>query len=266
MRFAHAARGLAALLFIVVGLAVTTPRVVASDGPLVFAAASLKNALDAAADAWIRETGQRVVISYAGSSALARQIERGAPADIFVSADLEWMAHLAAKGLVQETSVVKLLGNRIVLVAPATSNAAIEIEPGFDLAGLTGDGRLAMANTDAVPAGRYGKAALETLGVWESVRDRLARAENVRAALALVSTGEAPLGIVYETDAAADPDVRVVGRFPRETHPPVVYPAALVGGSAHSDAATFLKFLQSDTARDVFEAQGFSVLAPVLSN
>ena len=192
-------------------------------------------------------------ISYAASSALAKQIEEGAPADVFVSADLDWMAYLAERDLVQPDTEVELLGNRLALVAPADSEAAAAIAPGFDLAGLLGDGRLAIANVDAVPAGRYGKAALEALGVWESVSE-LAQAENVRAALALVALGEAPLGIVYATDAAAEPAVRTVGVFPEDTHPPIVYPAAATA-EAGPDAAAFLAFLQSAPARAIFEAR-----------
>ena len=172
------------------------------------------------------KSGEKATISYAASSALAKQIEQGAPADVFFSADLDWMKYLSERKLIKPDTETELLGNRIVLVAPADSSAATEIAPNFDLAGLLGDGRLAMANVDAVPAGKYGKAALETLGVWASVEGKVAQAENVRAALALVSTGEAPLGIVYQTDAKADPKVKVVGIFPQDTHPPIVYPVA----------------------------------------
>ena len=177
----------------------------------VFAAASLKNALDAVATAWTAAGGGRATLSYAASSALAKQIEAGAPADVFVSADRDWMDYLADRDLVRKDSIVELLGNRIVLVAPVDSTATATIAPGFDLSALLGDGRLAMANVDAVPAGKYGKASLEALGVWDTVAGRVAQAENVRAALALVATGEAPLGIVYATDAAAEfegPDPR----------------------------------------------------------
>ena len=172
------------------------------------------------------------------------------------------MAYLAERDLIRPDTEVELLGNRIVLIAPADSDAAAEIAPGFDLAGLLGDGRLAMANVDAVPAGRYGKAALESLGVWDARRRPVAQAENVRAALALVATGEAPLGIVYATDAAADPAVRIVGTFPEDTHPPIVYPAAATAEAASPDAAAFLAFLQTGAARAIFEAEGFTVLAP----
>ncbi|WP_349371744.1 molybdate ABC transporter substrate-binding protein [Salinarimonas sp.] len=243
------------------GLAALAAPAAKAQDAVVFAAASLKNALDAAAAAFSDETGETIAISYAGSAALARQIEQGAPADLFVSAHVVWMDHLAEAGLIREDSRVDLLSNRIALVAPADSDAQITLAPGFDLAGALGpDGRLAMAETTAVPAGIYGRAALESLGVWESVADRLAQAENVRAALALVSRGEAPLGIVYTTDATADEDVRVVGTFPEATHPPIVYPAALTAQSDAPVAADFLAFLRTPEARPFFEREGFAVL------
>lgn len=232
----------------------------------VFAAASLKNALDAVAAEWKAATGNGVVISYAASSALAKQIEQGAPAQIFMPADLDWMTYLSEQGLTKKDTEMPLLGNRLVLVAPEDSDVATTIEQGFDLAGLLGDGWLAMANVDAVPAGRYGKAALESLSVWGSVERKVAQAENVRAALALVSTGEARLGIVYQTDAAADPGVRNVGTFPEETHPPIVYPVAELAEARSPAASDFLTFLQSAKARGLFEAQGFAVLPPASSN
>jgi len=239
----------------------------ADDRITVFAAASLKNALDAIALEWKADSGNEAVISYAGSSALAKQIEQGAPADLFISADLDWMAYLSEKDLTRKATEVRLLGNRIVLVAAEGSPAEATLAAGFDLAGLLGDGRLSMANVDSVPAGKYGKASLEALGMWDGVKDRLAQAENVRAALALVSTGEAPLGIVYQTDAAADPKVRIVAAFPEDSHPPIVYPAAVLADSAKDAAASgFLAFLQSDKARVLFEAQGFTVLTPPVSN
>lgn len=233
---------------------------------VIFAAASLKNAMDNAAAAYTEDTGVETAVSYAGSSALARQIEQGAPADIFVSANVDWMEHLSERGLTDKASELRLLGNRIVLVAPAASEVDTTIAPGFDIAGLLQGGRLAMANTDAVPAGIYGKAALEALGVWDTVSDKVAQAENVRAALALVSAGEAPLGIVYQTDAAADDNVRIVDRFPEGTHPLIVYPAAILAASNNPAAAGFLKFVQSKAARGLFEAEGFAVLVPPLSN
>lgn len=232
----------------------------------VFAAASLKNALDEVNAACAADVGEEATISYAGSSALAKQIEEGAPADVFISADLAWMAYLSDRNLTKKDTELELLGNRIVLIAPADSTAATEIAPGFDLAGLLGDGKLAMANVDAVPAGKYGKAALEKLGVWASVEADVAQAENVRAALALVSTGEAPLGIVYQTDAAADPKVKILASFPQETHPPIVYPVAQIAASTHDAATPFLDCLQTAKAKVLFEKQGFTVLAPVASN
>jgi molybdate transport system substrate-binding protein len=227
---------------------------------LVFAAASLKNALDAVNAQWRKETGKKAVISYASSSALAKQIEQGAPAQMFIAADLDWMDYLAAKSLIEPDTRSNLLGNRIVLIAPKDKALPVEIKPGFDLAKLLGDGRLSMANVDAVPAGKYGKAALEKLGVWASVSGKIAQAENVRAALLLVSRGEAPAGIVYQTDAA-DPNVKIIGTFPEDTHPPIIYPIALTASSTHADAAAFLAYIKSPAAKPLFEAQGFTVLS-----
>jgi molybdate transport system substrate-binding protein len=228
---------------------------------VVFAAASLKNALDGIAAQWQKETGKAAKISYAASSALARQIEQGAPAQVFVSADIPWMDYLANKNLIKPETRSNLLGNRIVLIGHKDKAKAVDIKPGFELARLLGDGRLAMANVEAVPAGRYGKAALEKLGVWTSVSEKLAQAENVRAALLLVSRAEAPLGIVYQTDAAADPNVKILGAFPEDTHPPIIYPIALTTAASHPDAATFLAYIKSARAKPLFEAQGFTVLA-----
>lgn len=227
----------------------------------VFAAASLKNALDDVNKAYMAGTGGKVVVtSYAGSNALAKQIEEGAPADIFISADLAWMDHLEEKKLIIDGTRSSLLGNRIVLIAPKSSSAAVRLEQGVDLTAALGDGRLAMANTDSVPAGKYGKAALEKLGAWDSVKKKIAQAENVRAALLLVSRAEAPFGIVYKTDAASDPDIRIVDTFPAGTHPPIVYPAAVVAASTNADAQAYLKFLRSPQAVAAFEKQGFAVL------
>jgi molybdate transport system substrate-binding protein len=238
----------------------------AQDAVTVFAAASLKNALDEINSACKADVGEKATISYAASSALAKQIEQGAPADVFISADLAWMNYLSDNDLTRKDTETKLLGNSIVLVAPADSTASTEIAPNFDLAALLGDGRLAMANVEAVPAGKYGKAALEKLGVWASVEGKVAQAENVRAALALVSTGEAPLGIVYKTDAAADPKVKIVGAFPADSHAPIVYPVAQIAGSKNDDTHAFLKCLQTAKAKALFEKQGFTVLTPVASN
>jgi molybdate transport system substrate-binding protein len=256
----------AALIGVLVAVLATAPAAYPSDRVVVFAAASLKNALDAVSEAWQTETGKAATISYAASSALARQIEQGAPADIFVSADRDWMNYLAEAGLIRPGSSFNLLGNRIVLIAAAGSAVETNIEPDFPLADLLGGGRLAMADVKAVPAGKYGKAALEKLGVWAEVEDSVAQAENVRAALKLVATGEAPLGIVYQTDAVAEPTVRVVGLFPEDTHPPIVYPVGITADSSNPDAMEFAKYLRSAKARRLFEAQGFTVLAPVVSN
>lgn len=256
---------MAAVVCAVAALTSAAPAV-AQDKVTVFAAASLKNALDNINAAWKADTGKEATISYAASSALAKQIEQGAPADVFISADLDWMTYLSDKNLTKKDTEAKLLGNRIVLVATADSAASTTIAPNFDLAGLLGDGKLAMANVDSVPAGKYGKAALEKLGVWGSVQSKVAQAENVRAALALVATGEAPLGIVYQTDAAADPKVKIIGTFPEDTHAPIIYPAAETAGAKAADAGAFLKYLHSAKAKALFEAQGFTILVPVASN
>lgn len=227
----------------------------------LFAAASMKNALDATAALWASRTGKPAPrISYAASNTLAKQIEQGAPADVFVSADLDWMDYLETRTLIRAGSRVDLLGNRLVLVAPKDAPTPVTLAPGLDLAKALGSGRLAMGNVDAVPAGKYGKAALEKLGAWEGVKDRIAQADSVRAALLLVSRGEADLGIVYATDAVAEPNVVVVGTFPADSHPPIVYPVALVRDSANPDGADFLAFMRGADARPIFEAQGFTVL------
>ncbi|OWV71348.1 molybdenum ABC transporter substrate-binding protein [Rhizobium sp. R634] len=226
----------------------------------VFAAASLKNALDAANAAWTSESGKEAVASYAASGALAKQIENAAPADIFISADLDWMDYIAKKNLTKADTRTNLLGNRIVLVAEKDKAKPVEIKKGFDLAGLLGDSKLAMGEPKSVPAGKYGMAALEKLGVWTSVETKVAGAESVRAALALVSRGEAPYGIVYQTDAAADKGVAIVGTFPADSHPPIIYPVAILTESKNPDAAAYLDFLKSDKAAAFFTAQGFTVL------
>ena len=238
---------------------------VADSGPqqqprtvLVFAAASLKTALDEVGAGCRTSTGIELTASYAASSALAKQLESGAPAEMFISADLDWMDYADARKLIRTSSRVDLLGNGLVLVAPAGSTTAMAIAKGMNIAGALGSGRLAVADPASVPAGRYAKAALETLGVWSQVSNRLAPAENVRAALLLVSRKEAPLGIVYRTDAAADPGVRVVATFPAETHPPIVYPAALTT-SARADAATLFQCIQAPAAQKIFERWGFTI-------
>ncbi|HMH52413.1 MAG TPA: molybdate ABC transporter substrate-binding protein [Candidatus Acidoferrum sp.] len=296
-RLNRSARGWSAgagiLLFLFVGIFAERATAQGRD-VLVFAAASLKNALDDVNAEYQRQTGRKVTVSYASSPTLAKQIEAAAPADVFMSADLDWMDYLAQRRLIKPETRRKLLANRLVLVSPGKtpgetpgetrwggetyrgglggavgapqSNSVNKAQPdvtishGFPLANLLGSGRLAMADPDSVPAGKYGKAALEHLGVWASVRTRIARAENVRAALALVSRGEAPLGIVYQTDAAADPKVKVVGFFPEDSHPPITYPVAAVAASTAPTTAAYLEFLRSPAAKPYFEKQGFTVL------
>jgi len=241
-------------------LGVAATPAAAAEKVSVFAAASLKNALDAANAAWAKEAGKEAVASYAASSALAKQIEGGAPADIFISADLDWMDYLAKKNLIKADSRSNLLGNRIVLVATRDHAKPVEIKKGFELATLLGDGKLAMGEVKSVPAGKYGKAALEALGVWPSVEAKVAGAESVRAALALVSRGEAPYGVVYQTDASADPGVAVVGTFPADSHPPIIYPVAILSESKNADAAAYLDFLKSEKVAHFFTEQGFTIL------
>jgi molybdate transport system substrate-binding protein len=228
---------------------------------MVFAAASLKNALDEIEIAWMRETGKKATIVYAASNMLAKQIEAGAPADLFVSADLDWMEYAASTKQIRPESRVNLLGNSLVLIARNDSKIAALSGSPPDLSSLLGSQHLAMGNVDAVPAGKYGKAALETLRQWDGVKDRIAQGESVRAALLLVSRGEAPLGIVYRSDAVADPGVRIVYTFPADTHPAIVYPAALTADSTNSDAPAFLAYLSSPTAKTIFEQQGFVPLS-----
>ncbi len=226
----------------------------------VFAAASMKNALDDVSDAFSKKTGIRVVASYAASSALVKQIENGAPADVFASADIDWMDYAAQKRLVQDASRVNLLGNRLVLIAPKDSPIGeVTIGPGFDLAKLADKGRIATGDVRAVPVGKYAKAALETLGVWTATERKLAMTENVRAALTLVARGEAALGIVYATDAKVEPNVKVVGVFPADSHPAIVYPVALTV-TAKSQATQYVAFLRSQQAKAAFEKYGFTFL------
>ena len=256
---ANALRVSAALFLLVLSTFGNAPEA-QSGKVLVFAAASLKTALDEINAQWQGRTGKRAVVSYAASSALAKQIEQGAPADIFISADLDWMEYLAERKLIRPETRSDLLSNRLVLIAPKGTNLQVEIKPELPLASLLGQGHLALANTDAVPAGKYSKAALKALGVWEQVKDRIAQAENVRAALLLVSRGEAPLGIVYESDAVSDPSVVTVGILPDATHPRIIYPIALTSGSTSPDAGGFLDELKSPQARTIFEKQGFTML------
>ena len=226
----------------------------------VFAAASLKESLDEAAAAYRQRTGQQVRVSYGASSALARQIEQGAPADVFFSADLDWMDDLQQRGLVDVPTRRNLLGNTLVLVAPIASTAKpVALRRGTDLRPLLGaDGRIALALTASVPAGKYAKAAFESLGMWPTLETRVAEAENVRAALLLVARGEAPLGVVYGSDALAEPRVRVVATFPADSHPPIVYPVARLSAGTQPQAARFVQWLQSERAKAIFRKHGFS--------
>jgi len=224
---------------------------------LVFGAASLKNALDDANAQYLRQTNKKVVVSYGASPVLARQIENGAPADVFISADLDWMNYVAERKLIKPDTRFNFLGNKLVLVGGVDSKVTLTIARNFPLAQALGGGRLAMADPASVPAGKYGKAALEALGVWSSVADKVAPAPDVRATLVLVARGEAPLGIVYQTDAAAEKAVKIIGAFPPETHPPIIYPMALIASSTHPDVAAYVTFLKSDAVKPLFERQGF---------
>lgn len=225
----------------------------------VFAAASLKTALDEIGSAWKAETGKETALVYAGTPALARQIAEGAPADLFISADNDWMDELEARGLIVTQTRRNLLGNTLVLIAPASATVAVDFTGPVDLAGLLAGERLALANVKTVPAGRYAKAALESLNQWSAIENALAQTDNVRMALSLVARGETPLGIVYGSDATAEPKVRVVAEFPKETHPPITYPVALVTNAPNPDAPQFLAYLASPRATAIFSRNGFSL-------
>jgi len=225
----------------------------------VFAAASLREALDAQSRRFEAQTGNTVVVSYAGSNALARQIEAGAPANVFISADLDWMDDVERHGLVAPGSRVNLLANALVLIEPAQGASSLRIAPGFALAAALGEGKLAMADPGSVPAGRYGKEALQSLGVWGGVERRVVRADNVRAALLLVARAEAPFGIVYRTDALAERRVRIVDSFPPSSHAPIVYPAGRISGRDTAVAKAFLDFLASPAAKPIWERYGFAL-------
>lgn len=264
LRLADRARRALASLAIALPLLATAGAALAQGGApvrpvVVFAAASLQTALGSVAEQWRRETGRPVTFSFAATPALARQIEQGAPADIFAAADHDWMDWAQARGLIRSESRVSLLGNRLALIAAADVPASpLAIAPGFPLAAALGDSRLAIGHPQSVPAGRYAQAALASLGVWDAVRPRIAGTDNVRAALALVARGEARYGIVYETDARSEPRVRLVGLFPPGSHPPIVYPFAIVAASANPDAAAFLGYLQTPAALRIFAAEGFT--------
>jgi len=249
----------AAFLAWAAGALIAAPSFAQTKPVMVFAAASLTNVLNTIGKAYETKTGKHVTFSFAASSALARQIEASAGADMFISADSEWMDYLDNKGLMKHETRRNLLGNHLVLIAPADSKTVLKIAPHFNLLGALNSGRLSVADPDSVPAGKYGKQALTSLGVWNTVVDHLASAENVRVALAYVARGEAPLGIVYSTDAMSEPKVRIIDTFPEITHAPIVYPVALTK-DAKPEAAAFLTYLGNPEATVVFAKAGFTIL------
>src|SRR6267154_1323883 len=255
----HRLAGLLLSLAILCGSALS-PALAQDKSLTVFAAASMKNALDDIDAAYTAKTGVKVVASYAASSALAKQIEQGAPADIFASADTDWMDYSIGKKIINEPTRVNLLGNAIVLIAPKDSKIDnVAIGPGFDLSKLIGDGKIATADVKSVPVGKYAKSALDKLGAWEAAEPKFAMTENVRAALALVARGEAALGIVYSTDAKVEPGVKIVGTFPTDSHPAIIYPVAATT-TAKAETADYLAFLRSSAAKAIFEKYGFKFL------
>ncbi|MGA7532567.1 MAG: molybdate ABC transporter substrate-binding protein [Pseudolabrys sp.] len=254
------------LLAFLVALSGAPQPVIAQEQITVFAAASLKNALDDVNSAFTKATGIKVVSSYEASSALARQIEQGAPADAFISADLRWMDYVAERKLINPNTRVNLLGNKLVLIAPVDSKLGnVTIGQGFDIAKLAGDGRIAVADVKAVPAGLYAKAALEKLGAWAAAEPKLAQAENVRATLAFVARGETPVGIVYETDAKIEPKVKTIATFPDDSYPPVTYPVAATADTKKPGVGQYFGFLRSPAAKAIFEKYGFSYLIKPVS-
>jgi molybdate transport system substrate-binding protein len=251
------ARTLAILGAVLALAGLSAPSISNAQNVTVFAAASLKEALDEQARRFEADTGQHMLIAYGASSALAKQIEAGAPAALFISADLDWMDYLEQRSLLVPRSRANLLGNSLVLIAPAKSGASLKIAPGFGLAAALGHEKLAIANPDSVPAGKYAKEALRSLGVWADVEKQTVRTENVRGALALAARGEAAFGIVYRTDALAEKAVRVVDTFPESTHTPIAYPIALVKSGNSRAAAELLDFLRSAMARAIWSKHGF---------
>src|SRR6202166_733827 len=237
-----------------------SPALAQNNSLTVFAAASMKNALDDIDTAFTAKTGVKIVASYAASSTLAKQIEQGAPADIFVSADTDWMDYATARKNINEPTRVNLLGNSIVLIAPKESTIDnVSIGPGFELAKLAGSGKIATGDVKAVPVGKYAKAALEKLGAWQAAEPKFAMADSVRAALTLVARSEAALGIVYSTDAKVEPGVKIVGTFPADSHPPIIYPVAATA-TAKAEATDYLAFLKSSAAKTILEKYGFTYL------
>jgi molybdate transport system substrate-binding protein len=256
---------LPALLRLFIALAAAQPA--AAQGTqatiTVFAAASMRNALDEVDAAFTKATGMHVIASYAASSALAKQIAQGAPADIYASANIKWMDYLAHDKLIAPGTRINLLGNALVLIAPKDSKLdRVTIKKGFDIAKLAGSGRIAVADTKAVPAGLYAKAALTALGAWAAAEPKLAQAENVRATLAYVARGETPLGIVYATDAHVEPKVKIIGTFPAGSHPAITYPVGRIAASKNEHVEDYLHFLQAPAAKAIFEKYGFSFLVP----
>ncbi len=248
-----------ALIALTLSTALALPGMTSAATITVFAASSLKTALDAVAGNWEKQTGNTVTISYESSAKLAKQIQDGAPADLFISASKQWIDTLSDAKLIKADSRKNILGNTLILVAPAKT-AKVAIAKGFDLASLIGDGKLAMGLVDSVPAGQYGKEALTNLGIWDAVQPKVAQADNVRAALKLVELGEAAYGIVYASDAIANDKVAVVGTFPDDSHKPIIYPAAVIASSTAPEAQAFLDDLSTEAAGNIFTAQGFSVL------
>jgi molybdate transport system substrate-binding protein len=256
---------LSAIFAIMFNVCVSASMAAEPETVTVFAAASTTNALTEIGKLFENRNTGKFTSSFASSSTLAKQIEQGAPADIFLSADKEWMDYLETKKIIEPDTRFDLLGNRIVLIAPRDSPVStVDIRLGFDLVKLLGDGLIAMGDPDHVPAGIYGKNALESLGVWSGVEKRVARSKDVRAALALVERGETPLGLIYATDAAISDKVKVIGLFPQESHTPIVYPAAVVAGKKSEAAGRFIEFLQGPEAGAIFEKYGFTVLGEQL--
>jgi len=252
-----------AILGLFAALAAAPQQASAQETITVFTAASLRNALDDVDAAFAKATGVKVTASYAASSALAKQITQGAPADVYVSANIKWMDFLDQKKLLVRGTRVDLLGNRLVLIAPKESKLNhVEIAKGFDIAKLAGSGRIAVADVKAVPAGLYAKAALISLAAWKAAEPKLAQAENVRATLAYVARGETPLGIVYATDAKIEPKVKIVGTFPVGSHRAITYPVAGLAASKNVHVMRYLHFLQTQAAKAIFEKYGFSFLVP----
>ncbi len=257
---------LLSLFALLVALAGAPQPLIAQEQITVFAAASLKNALDDTNAAFTKSTGIKVVASYEASSALAKQIEQGAPADVFISADLRWMDYVTEHKLINPNTRMNLLGNKLVLIAPANSKLDhVTIGQNFDIAKLAGDGRIAVADVKAVPAGLYAKAALEKLGAWPAAEPKLAQAENVRATLAFVARGETPVGIVYETDAKIEPKVKILGAFPGGSYPPVIYPVAATADTKKTGVGQYFSFLRTPAAKAIFEKYGFSYLIKPIS-